>query len=186
MANAIWLQYTAPKPAFLGLKVLADYPLEELRERIDWSPFFQTWELSAKFPQILEDSTVGEAASALFDDAIAMLEQIIDEKWLTARAVLGFHPANAADHDDILVFADEDRERVLHRLVHLRQQRAKSAGQVQSCLADFVAPSGQDYIGAFAVTAGIGIEEHVECFYRGCCQRKSSSRWTVGFRKLLF
>ena len=159
-----WASYAAPQPTFIGNRVFEDIDLAVLRDDIDWMPVFYAWEVHGKFPQILEDATVGEAASALFADANAMLEQIIDEKWLTARAVLGFHPANAADHDDILVFDDEDRERVLHRLVHLRQQRAKSAGQVQSCLADFVAPSGQDYIGAFAVTAGIGIEEHVERF----------------------
>ncbi|NNL64118.1 MAG: methionine synthase [Woeseiaceae bacterium] len=159
-----WASYTAPRPAFLGNRVFDDIDLAVLREYIDWMPFFNAWEFHGKFPQILEDATVGEAASALFDDASAMLEKIIDEKWLTARAVLGFHPANAADHDDILVFADEDREEALHRLVHLRQQRSKSPGQAQSCLADYVAPSGQDYIGAFAVTAGIGIEQHVERF----------------------
>ena len=159
-----WSSYKAPQPAFLGNRVFDDIDLAVLRDYIDWMPFFNAWEFHGKFPQILEDATVGEAASALFDDASAMLEQIINEKWLTARAVIGFHPANADDHDDILVFADEDRDRVLHRLVHLRQQRAKNPGQAQACLADFVAPSGQDYIGAFAVTAGIGIEEHVERF----------------------
>jgi 5-methyltetrahydrofolate--homocysteine methyltransferase len=159
-----WAAYAAPRPAFLGNRVFDDIELAALRDYIDWMPFFNAWEFHGKFPQILEDETVGEAASALFNDASAMLETIIDEKWLTARAVLGFHPANADDHDDILVFANEGRDQVLHRLVHLRQQRAKSPGHAQSCLADFVAPSGPDYIGAFAVTAGIGIEEHVERF----------------------
>ncbi len=165
-----WQSYTPPAPAFLGNRIFDDIDLGALRDYIDWMPFFNAWEFHGKFPQILEDKTVGEAASALFDDATAMLERIIDEKWLTARAVVGFHPANADAHDDVLVYANEERADVLHRLVHLRQQRAKPDGQPQSCLADFVAPAGNgpaDYIGAFAVTAGIGIDEHVERFEKG-------------------
>jgi 5-methyltetrahydrofolate--homocysteine methyltransferase len=130
-------------------------------------PFFNAWEFHGKFPQILKDATVGEAASSLYSDATSMLDTIIDEKWLTARAVLGFFPANTDAHDDILVYADDKRDAVRERLVHLRQQRARAEGQPQSCLADFVAPAESgvaDYIGAFAVTAGIGIEEHVERF----------------------
>ena len=162
-----WAGYSPPVPAFLGNRVFDDIDLAQLRGYIDWMPFFNAWEFHGKFPQILEDATVGDAASALFDDATAMLDRIIDEKWLTARAVLGFHPANAHEDDDVLVYTDEERGEILHRLVHLRQQRAKAEGQPQSCLADFVAPSGNgyaDYIGGFAVTAGIGIEEHVERF----------------------
>mgnify|MGYP001820352846 CR=1 FL=1 len=162
-----WGSYSAPAPAFVGNRVFDDIDLAQLRDYIDWMPFFNAWEFHGKFPQILDDATVGEAASSLFNDATAMLDRIIDEKWLTARAVLGFHPANTDNHDDVLVYADEDRTSVRHRLVHLRQQRAKAAGQAQSCLADFVAPAGNgyaDYIGAFAVTAGIGIDEHVERF----------------------
>ena len=162
-----WENYSAPAPTFTGSRVFDDIDLAELRDYIDWMPFFNAWEFHGKFPQILEDATVGEAASSLFDDAIAMLDRIIDEKWLTARAVLGFHPANADGHDDVLVYSDEERTAIKHRLVHLRQQRAKAEGQAQSCLADYVAPSGNgyaDYIGAFAVTAGIGIDEHVERF----------------------
>jgi len=138
-----------------------------LRDYIDWMPFFNAWEFHGKFPQILNDATVGEAASSLFSDATAMLDRIIDEKWLKARAVVGFHPANSIDHDDVLVYADEERETIAHHLVHLRQQRAKAAGQAQWCLADYIAPAGHghaDYIGAFAVTAGIGIDEHVARF----------------------
>jgi len=120
-----------------------------------------------KASAILDDAIVGEAATSLFDDATAMLDRIIAQRWLQARAVVGFHPANSHEHDDILVYADESREKVVHRLVHLRQQQAKAEGIAQSCLADFVAPSGSgyaDYIGAFAVTAGIGIDEHVARF----------------------
>jgi 5-methyltetrahydrofolate--homocysteine methyltransferase len=160
-----WASYTPPAPSFLGNKVLDDIDLAVLRDYIDWMPFFNAWEFHGKFPQILDDKTVGEAATSLFADATDMLDRIIAEKWLTARAVFGFHPANADDHDDVLVYADEQRDTVSHRLVHLRQQRIKTAGLPQSCLADYVAPPGHaDYIGAFAVTAGIGIEEHVERF----------------------
>ena len=162
-----WTAYEPPEPTFLGKRVIEDVDLAVLRDYIDWMPFFNAWEFHGKFPQILEDATVGEAASSLYADATSMLQSIIDEKWLTARAVLGFFPANTDAHDDILVYADEKRDDVRQRLVHLRQQRARAEGQPQSCLADFVAPveSGvADYIGAFAVTAGIGIEEHVERF----------------------
>ena len=160
-----WSAYEPPVPAFTGRRVFDDVSLEVLRDYIDWMPFFNAWEFHGKFPQILDDSIVGEAATALFRDAQAMLDRIIDERWLQARAVLGFFPANALDHDDIAVYAGEDRAELLHRLVHLRQQRAKADGHAQSCLADFVAPAGtRDYIGAFAVTAGIGIDEHVERF----------------------
>ena len=162
-----WDRYTPPVPTFLGSRVLDDVDLGVLRDYIDWMPFFNAWEFHGKFPQILDDATVGEAATSLFEDATAMLDRIIDEKWLTARAVVGFYPANSDESDDILIYRDEGRTDVLERLVHLRQQRAKGAGQPQSCLADFVAPASSgrvDYLGAFAVTAGIGIDEHVARF----------------------
>ena len=160
-----WSAYEPPVPAFTGRRVFDDVSLEVLRDYIDWMPFFNAWEFHGKFPQILDDATVGEAATSLYQDAQQMLDRIIDERWLQARAVLGFFPANSLDHDDIAVYTGEDRGDLLHRLVHLRQQRAKAEGQAQSCLADFVAPAGtRDYIGAFAVTAGIGIDEHVERF----------------------
>ena len=160
-----WQAYEPPAPSFTGRRVFDDISLEVLRDYIDWMPFFNAWEFHGKFPQILDDAVVGETATSLYRDATAMLDRIVNERWLQARAVIGFYPANALDHDDIAVFAGEDREDRLHRLVHLRQQRAKAEGHAQSCLADFVAPQGiADYIGAFAVTAGIGIEEHVERF----------------------
>jgi 5-methyltetrahydrofolate--homocysteine methyltransferase len=162
-----WDGYVPPTPTFIGNRVFDSIDLAVLRDYIDWMPFFNAWEFHGKFPQILNDATVGEAASSLFSDATAMLDRIIDEKWLKARAVVGFHPANSIDHDDVLVYADEERETIAHHLVHLRQQRAKAAGQAQWCLADYIAPAGHghaDYIGAFAVTAGIGIDEHVERF----------------------
>ena len=160
-----WSAYEPPRPTFVGTRVFDDIDLAVLSDYIDWMPFFNAWEFHGKFPAILDDATVGEAASALYEDAIAMLDRIIAERWLQARAVVGFYPANSDDHDDIVLFADDSRQRVLERLVHLRQQRAKNEGQPQSCLADFVAPAGKhDYLGAFAVTAGIGIDAHVARF----------------------
>ena len=162
-----WKGYDAPIPKFTGTRVFEDIDLNDLRDYIDWMPFFNAWEFHGKFPAILSDAIVGEAATSLYDDATDMLEKIIAEKWLTARAVIGFFPANSVDHDDILVYSDETRKETAHRLCHLRQQRLKSAGHAQGCLGDFVAPVETgiaDYIGGFAVTAGIGIDEHVERF----------------------
>ena len=162
-----WNDYDAPTPQFTGARVFDDIDLNELRDYIDWMPFFNAWEFHGKFPQILSDATVGEAATSLFNDAKEMLEKIIAEQWLKARAVIGFYPANTDNHDDILVYADDDRQTVAHRFCHLRQQRSKAEGHAQGCLADFVAPKEtglSDFVGGFAVTAGIGIEEHVERF----------------------
>lgn len=161
-----WANYVPPKPTFLGLKTFEDYSLQALSEYIDWSPFFQAWELAGKYPKILKDEVVGEAATSLFADAQKMLKQIIDEKWLSARAVIGFFPANSVG-DDIEVYADDERAEVKTVLHHLRQQMAKPSDRPNSCISDFVAPkdSGKkDYVGAFAVTAGIGIDEHVKRF----------------------
>ena len=162
-----WSGYTPPVPTFTGRKVLDDIDLATLRNYIDWMPFFNAWEFHGKFPGILSDQVVGEAARSLFADASVMLEKIINERWLQARAVLGFFPANSVDHDDVRVFADDERQQELMRLCHLRQQRSKPDGQSHDCLADFVAPhdSGiEDFIGGFALTAGIGIDEHVARF----------------------
>jgi 5-methyltetrahydrofolate--homocysteine methyltransferase len=151
--------YTPPKPAFLGTKVFEDYDLAELRKYIDWTPFFSTWELHGKYPNILEDKIVGDEARKLLADANALLDKIIAEKWLTAKAVVGFFEANS-NVDDIEL-KDETR---LH---HLRQQNKKGEGLPNYCLSDFVAPkeSGkQDYIGGFAVTTGIGIEKWLKHF----------------------
>jgi 5-methyltetrahydrofolate--homocysteine methyltransferase len=162
-----WTAYAPPVPSFLGVRVFADYPLEELVPYIDWMPFFNAWEFAGKFPDLLRDPLVGEAASSLYADARRMLQELIEEKWLTARAVVGFFPANSSGDDDIDVFTEESRDSVRCRLHQLRQQKAKPQNQAQSCLADFIAPkdSGRaDYIGAFAVTAGIGIDAHVARF----------------------
>ena len=162
-----WNEYTAPQPAFTGIQVIDDIDLGTLRNYIDWMPFFNAWEFHGKFPQVLSDATVGEAARSLFSDASVMLNRIISENWLTARAVFGLFPAQSIDSDDIQVFADDSRQVELVRLCQLRQQRSKPSGQSHDCLADFVAPHDSgvaDHIGAFAVTAGIGIDEHVARF----------------------
>ena len=162
-----WQGYEPPVPAFLGTRTFDAVDIEELRTYIDWMPFFNAWEFHGKFPLILSDGIVGSAARSLFNDGADMLDQIIEESWLQARGVIGFFPANSIDHDDIRVFKDDDREYELMRLCHLRQQRGKPSGQSHDCLADFVAPketSVADYIGGFAVTAGIGIDEHVRRF----------------------
>jgi 5-methyltetrahydrofolate--homocysteine methyltransferase len=169
-ANALKLNwsgnYVPPRPSFLGLRMLEDYPLAELRDYIDWSPFFATWELAGKFPAILDDAKYGPAARSLFDDAQAMLDRIAAERWLSASAVFGFWPANS-DGDDILVYSDEARTRPTAVLHTLRQQLTRREGRANIALADFVAPRASalaDHIGAFMVTAGIGEDEVAQRF----------------------
>jgi 5-methyltetrahydrofolate--homocysteine methyltransferase len=162
-----WNNYTPPVPNDLGLQVFDDMPLEFLVPYIDWTPFFHTWELKGSYPKIFSDAEKGEEASKLFDDAQTMLKKVIEGKWLKARAVIGLFPANSVNDDDIDVFIDDSRKKVLTTLHHLRQQTEKDPGKPNRCLADFVAPrdSGKhDYVGAFVVTAGIGIEEHIARF----------------------
>jgi len=157
-----WDAYAPETPRQPGLHVIEDWPLAELVDYIDWTPFFQSWELKGRYPDILEDKTIGEAARSLFHDAQAMLEQIVNEKWLTARAVFGLWPA-AAHGDDVLLYPDESRSQSIERLVFLRQQADKSSPNL--CLADFVAPADcdvDDWIGLFAVTAGVGLEEAID------------------------
>jgi len=144
-----------------------DYPLAALVKRIDWTPFFRSWELAGRYPAILSDNIVGEEASKLFVDAKAMLQQLIEEKWLTAKAVVGFFPANQVNQDDIELYTDSSRENVHMTLHHLRQQMARNKQQPNFCLSDFIAPndSGKsDWIGAFASTTGIGIEPHLKAY----------------------
>jgi len=153
-------------PSFLGTRVFDDIPVSALEQYIDWMPFFNAWEFHGKFPEILEDAVVGEAASSLYKDARKMLEQISREGWLKSKAVVGLFPANSRN-DDIVIFGDAKRCEELAMVRQLRQQRAKPNQQPNLCLADFIAPidSGvQDYIGAFAVTAGLGIERYVAEF----------------------
>ncbi len=164
-----WDNYVPPVPTFTGTQIFADIGLDVLRNYIDWMPFFNAWEFHGKFPGILSDAKVGEAATSLFSDATAMLDRIVRERWLQAKAVVGIFPAHCDDYDDLLVYGDESRASAAMRLCHLRQQRLKPEGQAQNCLADFVAPAESglaDFVGAFAVTAGIGIDEHVERFER--------------------
>ncbi len=134
-----WSGYQPPQPSFLGTKVLADYPVAELIDYIDWTPFFSTWELSGKFPAILDDAKYGEAARALYDDARAMLDKIVAERWFKASAAFGFWPANAVG-DDIEIYADEARGKPLAVLHGLRQQLSKREGRANGCISDFVAP----------------------------------------------
>lgn len=159
-----WTAYQPVKPSFIGIKVFEEYSLEELSQYIDWTPFFSSWELAGKFPAILQDEIVGLEATKLYDDAQQVLRHIIEEKWLTAKAVVGFFPVNVINDDDIQVFADESRQEVIATLHHLRQQRQKAPGQPNFCLTDFLSPNNNDYIGAFAVTAGVNIEERVQYF----------------------
>ncbi len=163
-----WTDYRPPKPTFLGLQQFDDIDLRNLVDYIDWSPFFRTWELAGHFPKILDDEVVGETATELYQDARAMLGRIIEEKWLTAKAVVGFFPAGR-DGDDVVLYANEDRSEEMHRFCFLRQQMNRKNSRANYCLADFVAPAEMnipDYIGAFAVTAGLGIEKKLEEFDR--------------------
>ena len=158
-----WSAYRAPKPKFLGVRSFQDYDLAELVRYIDWTPFFQTWELVGKYPSILEDDKVGAAARSLFEDAQKMLAEIVEGRWLKANAAIGFFPANRRG-DDIVVFRDDERaqtERVLHTL---RQQMSRESDRPNLALADFVAPDGADYVGGFVVTTGHGEDEHIRRF----------------------
>jgi 5-methyltetrahydrofolate--homocysteine methyltransferase len=160
-----WNTVSITKPSFLGTKVLEDYDLAELAQYIDWTPFFHTWELKGRYPRILTDETLGEAATKLYEDAQAMLAKIIDEKLLTARAVLGFWPANTKDYDTIEIYADDSRDTIATEFFTLRQQGEKGPKIPNTAFSDYLAPkeTGRaDYMGGFAVTAGIGIEKLLE------------------------
>ncbi|MGD8804613.1 MAG: vitamin B12 dependent-methionine synthase activation domain-containing protein, partial [Chloroflexota bacterium] len=164
--QADWAHYDPPTPAFLGQRTFEDYDLAEVRDYIDWTPFFKTWELSGRYPDILDDPLVGETARSLFRDAQALLECIIAEKWLTARAVLGLYPANSVG-DDIELYDTNGGQKTVAVVHTLRQQMEKPPGRPNYALADFVAPraSGvRDHLGAFAVTAGIGLDAVVRRF----------------------
>ena len=163
-----WSAYAAPQPRRPGVQRFSDYPLTELLGYIDWMPFFNAWEFSGKFPDILTDPKFGEAASNLYADARRMLKELIAGRWLRVNAVVGLFPANAVG-DDVELYTSEARTEVLTTLHFLRQQKGKAEGQPHECLADYVAPKSsgvRDWFGAFAVTAGIGIEEHVVRFER--------------------
>ena len=159
-----WKANPPQMPNFIGTKTFADYDLKEIAEYIDWTPFFRTWELAGKYPQILEDEVVGNEAKKLFADAQQMLQQIIAEKWLEAKAVIGIWEANTENDDTIKVY---EENKPIGQLYQLRQQSKKAAGVPNISLADFIAPAAsgiKDYVGGFAVTAGIGIEKHIARF----------------------
>jgi 5-methyltetrahydrofolate--homocysteine methyltransferase len=169
-ANAAKVDFTGyvpPAPGFMGSRIYTNYDLGELANYIDWGPFFSTWELAGPFPAILTDDKVGKVASDLYRDAQAMLKKIIDGKWLTASAVIGFWPANRdpKNPDDIIVYGDKARKFPIQTLHTLRQQMARETGRPNLALSDFIAPVGvEDYIGGFVVTAGIGEDKHIKKF----------------------
>ncbi|MBL1261013.1 MAG: methionine synthase [Thiotrichaceae bacterium] len=161
-----WQNYQPTTPTFIGTKVFDDYPLQELVEYIDWTPFFHSWELKGSYPKIFNDAKMGEEATKLFADAEAMLQKIIDEKWLQAKAVIGLYPANSIE-DDIEIYRDESRTEVITTFHNLRQQQEKAGGKPNRCLTDFVAPKAsgvKDYIGNFALTTGVGIDERIAAY----------------------
>jgi 5-methyltetrahydrofolate--homocysteine methyltransferase len=188
-----WNTARIDKPAFLGRRVLSEFPLEQIVPYIDWSPFFQTWELRGKYPAIFEDATVGDAARKLFADANELLDKVLANKWLMANAVYGFWPANSVG-DDIVLFGDDSHQRELTRFHTLRQQWERKGSHEFFALADFIAPleSGRaDYLGAFAVTAGLGIEPALEQFqkehddYQSIMLKALADRLAEAFAELL-
>jgi 5-methyltetrahydrofolate--homocysteine methyltransferase len=162
-----WDSVKIKKPSFLGIKVFRDYPLEELRKKIDWTPFFATWELKSKYPKIFNDPVYGKEAKRLFDDANLLIDEVIVNKQLHANGVVGFYPANTNQTDDIELYTDESRDELLTEFHMLRQQAKKTTSQPYLCLSDFIAAAStgvKDYIGCFAVTAGIGLDALIEKF----------------------
>ena len=158
-----WAKTNITKPSFIGNKVFTSYDLKEISEYIDWTPFFHSWEMKGSYPKILTDATRGIEATKLFNDAQSMLNKLVSQKWLQANAVIGIYPANTVNDDDTEVY--DEKGNVLATFYSLRQQSKKPAGQFNLALSDFIAPKGkQDYIGAFALTTGIGIDAHVKKF----------------------
>jgi len=189
-----WDGYEPPKPNVLGVHVFDDYPLEEIRQYVDWTPFFHSWQLKASYPKILDDPEKGEEARKLFADAQSLLDQIIEEGWLRARAVFGLFPANALPNDSLEVYTDGSRRAVLAELHMLRQQKAKPPGRPNRSLADFVAPRETglaDHVGLFAVTAGIGADEAARRFeeendvYNAIMVKALADRLAEAFAELL-
>jgi 5-methyltetrahydrofolate--homocysteine methyltransferase len=169
-----WNNYKVQKPSFLGIRVYEDFPIEALVKYIDWSPFFHSWEIKGKYPDVFDNPTYGQEARHLFDDANALLQSVIQNKWLTAKATIGMFPANSVGEDiEVYHFEEsngmvrEDRNKVNYVLHHLRQQNKKADGLPNYSLADFIAPKDtglQDYIGSFVVSAGFGTDELAEKF----------------------
>lgn len=161
-----WTKHEDCPPSFLGVKTFIDYPVQTLADYIDWTPFFSTWELAGRFPKIFDDEIIGENAKSLFQDAKEMLERLIKEKWLKANGVIGFFPANSVG-DDIEIYTDENRDTILTTFRMLRQQTRKANNKANTCLADFVAPKAsgiRDYMGGFAVSAGIEMDAKLAFF----------------------
>lgn len=162
-----WNNYNITTPTFTGIRIFDQISLTDLVTKIDWTPFFFTWSLHGIYPKILNDEKLGATATKLFNDGQAMLDKIMTEQWLQPKAVIGFFPANTVDYDDIEIYTDNTRKQVNHKLFNLRQQTDRKNQQASYCLSDFIAPketNKQDYIGAFAVTAGIGIEKYIQQF----------------------
>jgi len=157
-----WEKFTPVEPTFTGVKVFEDHDLNEIYEYLDWQPFFIAWEMHGKFPQILSDEKIGSAATKLYEEAQVFLKKIIKEKWLTAKGVVGFWEASAVSDDTVEV---KDVDGNIFNLEFLRQQIKKAPGQPNMSLADFIKPSGADYIGAFAVSIH-GLEPHIERFIK--------------------
>ena len=171
--NMDWTAHKSLTPKFIGRRVFKNFDLAELARYIDWGPFFQTWDLAGPYPAILKDEVVGVEAQKVFNDAQKMLQKIIEGRWITAHGVMGLYPANSVNHDDIALYADESRQTPVLIWHGLRQQTEKQSGKPSRCLADFVAPlldsqgqrtNLQDYVGVFAVTAGIGVEKREQAF----------------------
>ncbi len=163
-----WVNYKPTKPKFIGRRVFKNFDLGELAKFIDWGPFFQTWDLAGPFPEILRDEVVGTEAVRVYNDGQRMLKRLVEGRWLTANAVIGLYPANAVNDDDIALYTNESKSEIAMTWHGLRQQTEKQAVdgvmRPSRCLADFVAPTGEDYVGLFAVTAGIGVEKKEKYF----------------------
>ncbi len=189
-----WEETKVTKPQFFETKVFNNFPLEELVPYIDWTPFFHTWELKGRYPKIFEDENVGTEAKKVFDDAQNLLKRIVDEKLLEARAVIGFYPANTEDDDTILVYKDDDRKEVRTQFHALRQQSQKAGSMANQSFSDFIAPKETgiaDYIGGFAVTAGVGLDELVSKFeadhddYNSIMAKALADRLAEAFAELM-
>ncbi|PWF24895.1 methionine synthase [Corticimicrobacter populi] len=189
-----WNGYVPPRPKFIGRREFRNYDLADIARYFDWMPFFNTWSLFGKFPAILEDEVVGEQARKVYADGQAMLRKLIEGRWLTASGVVAFYPANAVNDEDIEVYRDETRQEVLFTWRNLRQQTAKREGVENKCLADFIAPRDSgivDYIGMFAVTAGLGMEKQEARFeqdhddYSSIMIKALADRLAEGFAECL-
>ncbi len=189
-----WAAAQIPVPVKLGVTYFEEYPVQEIRSYIDWTPFFQTWMLQGKYPKIFENELIGKEAKQLFDDANRMLDQIVQEKWLTCKAAVAVYPANSVHDDEVEVYTDQTRSHVIHTFQFLRQQGKKGTNVPNLSLSDFIAPkdSGKaDYLGFFACTAGLGIEEHLERFkqehddYKDILLKAVADRLAEAFAELL-